>query len=419
MFIFTALESFIYPGVVDILMTIWDEIQEAQGKKGERVTSAGRKILVWGLPMRETGEEVEFGSMEETAKQAIEDYVSKLPARVDRDLELRACDAILKYLIFNYLDLDMCGERSMSERLGIPRWRLRSLLSNMEWNGIIKSVKIGTTNPYRVTNLAKALKDGYLDIASEDAAKLMSFSSGFKPLGRLYSAMQASMPESKLFTEAFNQEFNYMLSLGHPQIVNVPFNPSHIQYNIPIETYLSIVKSFVTLPAQGDLIIDLLMEMGVPEEITTEEARQGLKRLGEKYLRLARISIKPLLDLLLEHGYEETRNRIQKAYLKDMLIRLERDPEGRQIHRFTVYAGEALEKDVAFVPGHGVVSEETQELTPSHVRLIANIYRTACDLCEQLGGDDKLIDECRGEAAQLESFLVPQPDQMKVEQGDD
>jgi hypothetical protein len=385
-------------------MTIWDEIEGTRGKKVDRVTPTGRKILVWGLPMREAGEEVEFASMEERAKQAIEEYVSKLPARVDRELELRACDAVLKYLIFNYLDLDICGERAMSERLGIPRWRLRTLLSNMEWNGIVRSVKIGTTNPYRVTNLAKALKEGYLDITAEDAAKLMSINSGFRTLGSLYGAMQASMPEARLMTEAFNEEFNYMLGLGHPQVVNVPLNPGHIQYNIPIETNLSVVKSFVTPPAQGDLIRELIMEMDVPEEITTEKARQGLRRLGEKYLKLTRIHIKPLLDLLVEHGYEQTRNMIQKAYLKDMLIRSEKDSEGRQIHRFTVYAGDVLEKDVAFVPGHGVVSEETQELTPSHIRLIANIYRTACDLCEELGGGQDLVEEFRSEADKLESF---------------
>jgi hypothetical protein len=397
-------------------MTIWDEIEEARGKKGDRVTPAGRKILVWGRRMRETGEEVDFSSMEERAKQAIEEYVSELPARVDRELELRACDAVLKYLIFNYLDLDMCGERSMSERLGIPRWRLRTLLSNMEWNGIVRSVKIGTTNPYRVRNLAKALKEGYLEITAEDAAKLVSINSGFKTVGSLYGAMQASMPEAKLLTEAFNQEFDYMLGLGHPQVVNVPFSPGHIEYSIPIQTNLSIVKSFVTPPAQGDLIRDLIMEMGVPEEITTEKARQGLRRLGEKYLRLTRISIRPLLDLLVEHGYDQAKNMIQKAYLKDMLIRSEKDSEGRQIHRFTVYAGDALEKDVAFVPGHGVVSEETQELTHSHIRLIANIYRAACGLCEQLGGDNQLIDECRKEAAQLEHCVEPKPDQSQIKE---
>ena len=67
-------------------------------------------------------------------------------------------------------------------------------------------------------------------------------------------------------------------------------------------------------------------------------------------------------------------------------------------------AGEVLEKDVAF-PGHGVVSEETQELTPSHVRLATSLYRSACSFAEMFGVDPEMVEECRKEADLIESYL--------------
>jgi hypothetical protein len=44
----------------------------------------------------------------------------------------------------------------------------------------------------------------------------------------------------------------------------------------------------------------------------------------------------------------------------------------------------------------------------SNVGLPVNVYRAACNVVEQVEGDNDLIETCREEAAQLESYIEPQ-----------
>ena len=82
--------------------------------------------------------------MEKRAQEAIEEYITTPLPEVDPDLELRTCDAIVKYLVFNSFDLDKCSIRSLSRTLGVPRSRLRMLLARMERDGVVQIIGIGT-----------------------------------------------------------------------------------------------------------------------------------------------------------------------------------------------------------------------------------------------------------------------------------
>jgi hypothetical protein len=89
---------------------------------------------------------------------------------------------------------------------------------------------------------------------------------------------------------------------------------------------------------------------------------------------------------------------VDKAYLKDKLFSQERDSQGRRILRYARYMGEELAEQNAILPGRGLVTQQTQEITPSLTRILANVYESACNYTEQAGGDTQLIEACRREA---------------------
>ena len=55
------------------------------------------------------------------------------------------------------------------------------------------------------------------------------------------------------------------------------------------------------------------------------------------------------------------------------------------------------------IRGHRPLTSQTDELTPIHIRLAANVLRAACNFAEVAKGDPKLIEECRKKASFLDS----------------
>jgi hypothetical protein len=126
-----------------------------------------------------------------------------------------------------------------------------------------------------------------------------------------------------------------------------------------------------------------------------------------------------MLDSLEEHGFEEGRKRIDKAYLRDKLLSQEWDSGGRRLLRYSTHIEEELVENRAIIPGHGLITRQTQEVTPSLIRIVANVYKAACNFAEQAGGDPKLVESCRSEASRLESFVSQEPDRApEVEEGE-
>ena len=135
--------------------------------------------------------------------------------------------------------------------------------------------------------------------------------------------------------------------------------------------------------------------------------------VAEKYLKLVRLRVRPLLNLLEKHGFNEGKMMVEKAYLKDKLLKQRTDSKGRKLPGREIHHGDKVLQVRAVVPGHGEVSMQTQELTPSHIRLLSSVYRATCNFAEISGGDKTLIEDCRKEASKLESYVEPQANQAE------
>ena len=391
-------------------MTIWEEIEEARKKKDYGMGALGFIEIIPTLKIGPLSETTEF---EDRAKKAIDEFLSIRPNKVTDEVERRACGAVLSYLLCYSHDqyLEKCTEYQISLSLGIPRPRLRKLLSRLAWDGVIESVGVGLSSPYKIINMGKAMGEGYFQSDPEEAMKVAKIvHSPWQTVQLIERSLISSLPESVPFTEAEITIYNTINSPNQViEPIMIPFHPGQVDHNYPqynanrVDIFLSGVP--------GDwLTKEVLLELDVPEKVTAREVREGLKRVGEKYLRLARIRIRPLLRLLEKHGFEEGRKMIEKAYLRDRLLEMEHDSRGRRIpNRKGLRQGQGtylLNRSV--VPGHGEVSLHTQELTPTHIAFLASVYRLACSFAENVGGDPKLVEDCRREAAQLISFIEPE-----------
>ena len=70
---------------------------------------------------------------------------------------------------------------------------------------------------------------------------------------------------------------------------------------------------------------------------------------------------------------------------------------------------------MAVVPGHGLVTRQTNRLTPSHVRLANSVYRAALRFAESLEVDPVLVGECREEIEFLDSVTTKEGELAPVE----
>jgi hypothetical protein len=390
-------------------VTIWEEIDEARANRdGYRMGALGFLEVVPGL--ENVAPMTEFTEMEDRARRALDEYLSTRPTRVDDELERRACGAVLSYLLCYSHDQyqEKCTEYQISQTLGAPRPRVKKLLSRMAWDGVIESLGIGISSPYRIVNLGKAMKEGYLQLSPEEALKVTKMvHGGWQTIQLVGRSLVASLPESVPFTET-KITIDNTINSPDQQIepIMIPFHPGQVDHHYPWYD-ADVVDLFLGATPPDTLTEQVLMELDAPEKVTPREVRRGLTRVGEKHLKLTRIRIKPLLSILEEHGFEDGRRMIEKAYLRDKLLEMEHDQKGRRIPRrtFLRQGRRTVVNDRAVVPGHGDVSLQTQELTPTHIALLASVYRAACNFAELVGGDAQLIGACREEAARLESYI--------------
>ena len=119
---------------------------------------------------RERGNDVVYLPVEEEAREIIKKYLAE--SKPSKNLEKQMMGVIVKYLLLNYINLDACTEFEMEKRLGVPRHRLRKLLGFLEWEEIVTAFEVGSTKPYIVIDLSKALREGYLKFSKEEAEDL-------------------------------------------------------------------------------------------------------------------------------------------------------------------------------------------------------------------------------------------------------
>ncbi len=394
-------------------MPIWDELEKTR-QSGEITAYPG------GGPVK--GDVyVEFREFEDEARQAIEEYLSTPSSKVDRSLELRVCDGILKYLLLTLPEQDRC-ERAISSRLGIPRTRLRKLLANMEWAQIIIKIGVGKSSLYYLANLGKAMREGYITLNPEEAEKLTRIlhCAGFSSRKRLFQALQSSLPNAKTWTKAHIDVINRLYTSDRPvEQIHIPFWPGGVFTRTPGEPDQSSANQFLAAPWRARVTREVLMELGVPDQVTTEDIERGLRNVAEKQLKLMRLMIQPLVKLIDQHGFPKAKRMIEKVYIKDRLLAESADatPRGEMLVGKGLvslanpidWAGPGrVEPYVdgpkwAIMAEHGVVTPQSEELTPTHLSLVASMLRRACDFAELAKGDPKLIEDCRREASFLDS----------------
>ena len=354
----------------------------------------------------------EFLELEDRGKEAMDEYLSTRSTKVGDELERRACGAVLYYLLSYSHDQyqEKCTEHHISQAFGTSRPRIKRLLTRMVWDGVIESLGIGLSSPYRIVNMGKAMKEGYYQVSAEEAMKTTKMvHGGFQTRQLVGRSLVASLPDSEAFTEAMVTIENIFASPDREiEPIMIPFHPGRVDHYYPSHDAY-VVNLFLKGSAVHPLAEQVLMELGAPERVTPEEVKDGLRRVCEKYLKLTRNRIRPLLDLLEEHGFEEGKKRIEKAYLRDRLLEMKQDEKGRRIPRRTALRDEQR-RIQAVVPGHGEISLQTQELTTTHIAFLVSVLRTACNLVENAGGDPQLVNTCIQEADKLESYIEPLPE---------
>jgi hypothetical protein len=397
-------------------MAIWSEIEDCRERK------EFRKYFEGGPAENEVY--VEFREMEDRAREAIEEYVSTPLPEIDRELELRVCDGILKYIFYNMRSLEYRCERTMAGRLGIPRTRLRRLLANMEWNGIVRKIMVGRSSPYVMDNVGKAIKEGYLTLSPTEAEMLVKISRGMNVLARrrLLASVLSCLPGTDPWTDAYIETMNRLVSTDRPiEQIHVPFWPGGVTSRNFGDSDMGIVDAFSRHIWNSSLVREVLFELDVPDEINPGDIERGLRNLGEKYLRLTRQMIRPLVALLEEHDIKDVSKMIEKVHARDKLLEAAEGAGGdfkgeAQVTSDIIYSKPkgirtSPKEDVpnylgpewAVIRGHGFVMNQTHELTPTDIRLVANVLRAACNFAEQTKGDPKLIEKCRNEASFLDS----------------
>ena len=77
-----------------------------------------------------------------------------------------------------------------------------------------------------------------------------------------------------------------------------PFHPGYFFYSNPHVSDAMVTRDFLRWPFVGTFARELMMEMGVPEAVTSADVERALRSLGEKYLKMTQLNIRPLLDIL-------------------------------------------------------------------------------------------------------------------------
>jgi len=138
-------------------------------------------------------------------------------------------------------------ETAMTERLGIPRSRLRKFLGLLKWDEIIGKAPVGATQPYVVKDISKALKEGYLKLTKVEANKLTRILGSlgkepYHPLSTLLRALYSTLPNDKRLLE-MNR---WIEEKWKPQIqVHRPFYDHAVTTTTPLGSDFKLVKAFI------------------------------------------------------------------------------------------------------------------------------------------------------------------------------
>lgn len=360
------------------LLSLWKKLDEVG--KGEIRFYAG------GGPA-EKEEYVDFSEIEIEARKAIEVYIKTALNKVTKEQELEVCNAILKYLMLSFGNLERCTENVISSLLGIPRSRLRKLLALMEWNEVIQSVPIGKASPYILHNIGKALAEGYLRFSTSEGEKLTKIYQHLgpaihypDPTAVIISALQGTIPEPAFMKKCRNWMYRDRKTEKKEQIQR-PFIPGAVtSFRVMPNDYLT-VRQFLDAPGNMGFVTDVLLELGAPDDITEEQFMVASVKIIEKYLRLITKMMKPFHEVVKGGKPYLT----SKASMKPKLL------SGENV--VTVMFDDLILDKRVYDLEHGLVNFQTEQPNESHVILAANILKAAIRLAKHADVEKHLIEE--------------------------
>lgn len=340
---------------------------------------------------------LEFQELDTDIKGTIKEYIETSPYKITKEQEKQVCNGILKYLLLNGSPFpERATETAISERLAIPRSKLRKLLGLLQWEEIIEAVPVGATQPYIVKDISKAFKQGYLSFTEVEARKLTRIlghlgNQSFHPLPTMLRAIHSSIPNDI----SLYQTHEWMMELVKPMIqVQRPLMAgSAVSSTTPTADDRKLVQQFIDISLGNGLSIivrEILFELDVPDEITKEQFMEGLRRVAEKYLKLIMRLTDPLIKIVETKGFTVGPIQTDKSLRKDKILAA----HPNYISMF----GDVLLDTPVRDPELGYIGLQTQPITPQHARITANFLRAAVRLGERAKADLDMMTEAEKRA---------------------
>jgi len=142
------------------------------------------------------------------------------------------------------------------------------------------------------------------------------------------------------------------------------------------------------------IVREVLFELGVPDKITRDQFLQGMRKVGEKYVKLALKITDPLARMVGEGGLTLGPIATEKSRHKEEMIAA----NPNSIHMF----GDLLLDTPVNDPVRGYVGLQTQPITAQHVRLVANFVRAAGRLAVKVGAAKTVVEMAEKRARMLD-----------------
>lgn len=350
---------------------------------------------------------LKFTEFDENATRTIKEYLETSPYKVTKELEIRVCDCILKYLLLNISPSpEHATETAISERLGIPRSKLRRLLGLLEWEEIVEPKPVGATQPYVVKDISKAFKKGYLSFSKIEAQKLTRIvghtgKEVYHPFLTLLRAIHSTIPnEMELYAiqSWMGEIVKPIVQVQRPLYYDKEISAKVVSSTYPLWTDRELVQEFVDyslgLTFSTPVIREVLFELGLPERITKEQFHEGLKQVGEKYLKLMLRLVEPLAKVIEEKGFNGASLAIKKTIYKEEIIAAH--------PKHISMSGDLVFDTPVSDPKLGYIGLQTQPLTLQHIRFVSNFLRAAARFASQAKADQVLIETTEMTADMLE-----------------
>ncbi len=347
---------------------------------------------------------LEFDEMDQEVKDTIKEYLATSAYKATKELEKRVCNCILKYLLINGSPFpERATETAISERMGIPRSKLRKLLGLLQWEEIIEPVPVGATQPYVVKDIGKAFKQGYLYFTDIEALKLTRIvghlgQQAYHPLPTILRAIHSTIPNEM----SVYKTWEWMVEAIKPMVqVQSPLagkeESGAVSSTSAVGTDRELVQKFIDASLGQrplPMVHEVLFELDIPDDLTKEQFFKGMKVVAEKYVRLIMKLTDPLAQLVRDGGLTLGPIATEKSLNKEQILASNQD----HIYMF----GDLLLDTPITDPRRGYIGLQTQPITPQHVRLTANFVRAAARLARKAGGGKDLVRKAEKRADMLD-----------------